>query len=141
MIDVAKWLMRRRLMAVWKRQTWIHLLSLPDFLQCVQSAIETPDAQGIYNLGDDDPLTLQDFLDTAASHWQLPRPWRLPAWLFPIAGGAVELAASLLRTPAPLTRDFIRIGMASYTMNTSRMKRELVSTLRYPSLSTGIEIL
>lgn len=141
MIEAARWLMRRRLMAVWKKPTWIHLLSLPDFLRCVQSAIEAPDAQGIYNLGDDDPQTLQSFLDQVAYHWHVPAPWRLPAWMFPLAGGAVESAASLLRSPSPLTRDFIHIGMASYTMDTSRMKRELVSSLRYPNLAAGLDIL
>ena len=66
MPDAARWLSRRRLLAVWKNPTWIHLLSLPDFLAATQATIENPDATGIYNLGDDGPLTLQEFLDRAA---------------------------------------------------------------------------
>lgn len=141
MIEAARWLMRRRLMAVWKAPTWIHLLSLPDFLACVQAAIDGDDVQGIYNLGDDQPLTLQSFLDRTAEHWGAPKPFRLPSWMFPMAGGLVEAGAALLGTAAPLTRDFIRIGMASYVMDTSRMKRELRSQLIHPTLAEGIRIL
>jgi nucleoside-diphosphate-sugar epimerase len=141
MIEAAKWLMRRRLMAIWREPTWIHLISLTDFLQCVRAAIDKPDARGIYNLGDDEPTTLQSFLDAAALHWKLPKPWRLPAWIFPLAGTATEAAASLLGTASPLTRDFIRIGMASYVMDTDRMKRELLPNLRYPTLLEGLAML
>jgi len=44
------------------------------------------------------------------------------------------LGAWLLKVPAPLTRDFIRIGMASYVSNTGRMKAELLPSLAYPDL-------
>jgi nucleoside-diphosphate-sugar epimerase len=137
MIDAARWLMRRRLLAVWRRPTWIHLLALPDWHRCVAAVLAREDARGVYNLGDDGPVTLQEFLDTAAAAWKCHRPPRLPAWTFYVAGAAVELYASVFRTAAPLTRDFIRIGMASYWGDTTRMKRELAVELEYPTLAQG----
>lgn len=141
MIEAARWLMRRHLMAVWRRPTWIHLMALPDFLRCTVAAIEKAEAHGIYNLGDDEPFTLQEFLDTVARHWGYAAPRRLPEWTFYVAAAAVELYAAVFRTPAPLTRDFIRIGMASYTGDTMRMKAELAAELAYPTLREGLVLL
>jgi hypothetical protein len=141
MIEAARWLLRRHLLAVWRRPTWIHLLSLPDFMRCVESAVTRTGIRGIYNLGDDHPLTLQAFLDAVADRWECARPWRLPAWMFPAAGALCEAAAALLDTPSPLTRDFIRIGMASYVSDTTRMRRELLPELRYSTMSEGLSIL
>ena len=141
MIEAARWLLARRLLGVWREPTWIHLLALPDFLACTQAAIEGEHVRGIYNLGDDLPVTLQEFLDRAAGHWGYPKPWRGPRWLFPLAGGMTELGAWLLNKPAPLTRDFIRIGMASYWSNTDRMKAELLDQLMYPTLKEGLKLL
>jgi predicted metal-binding membrane protein len=128
-------------LGVWCKPTWIHLISLPDFLGSVEVAMEGSAVQGIYNLGDDAPLTLQEFLDRAAAHWGTPKPWRAPAWAFYSAAWCVEAYALLFRTASPLTRDFIRIGMASYVCDTRRMRQELLPRLRYPSLREGIELL
>ena len=76
MIEAARWLLRHRLLAVWKEPTWNHLLALPDFLTCVKRAIEQENISGIYNIADDQPLTLQEFLDSAAVHWGFRKPWR-----------------------------------------------------------------
>lgn len=141
MIEAARWLLARRLLGIWPQPTWIHLLALPDFLACTVAAIEGSLVSGIYNLGDDAPTTLQAFLDTFATHCGYPKPWRAPRWSFPIAGGLTEIGAWLLNKPAPLTRDFIKIGMASYVSNTDRMKAELLSSLAYPDLQAGIELL
>jgi nucleoside-diphosphate-sugar epimerase len=141
MIEAARRLMRRRLLHIWRRPTWIHPLALPDFLAATRAAIEAPQAYGIYNLADDGPLTLQQFLDAAADRWGYPRPLRLPEWTFFTAALAVELFATVFRTAAPLTRDFIRIGMASYVADTSRMKKELLPELSYPTLEHGLALL
>lgn len=141
MIEAGRWLMAHRLFGVWRQPTWIHLLALPDFLSCTVAAIEGPQVAGVYNLGDEEPTTLQAFADTAAEYWGYPRPWRAPRGLFPLAGGATELAAWLFHKPAPLTRDFIKIGMASYVGDTSRMKAELLPQLAYPNLKSGLELL
>jgi len=141
MLDAARWLLERRLLPVWRKPTWIHLLALPDFLTCTQAAITGRDVNGIYTLGDDMPLTLQSFLDQLADHWNCSRPLRLPWPLFPLAGALVELGAAIARKPAPLTRDFIRIGRASYSGDTTRMKAELLGRMAYPTLDEGLRLL
>ncbi|MGA2137486.1 MAG: NAD(P)-dependent oxidoreductase [Verrucomicrobiia bacterium] len=141
MIEAARWLLRHRLLAVWREPTWEHLLALPDFLKAVTAAIEGAHVSGIYNVADDQPLTLQEFLDTVAAHWGYSKPWRCPRWMFPLAAASCETFASIFRTKSPLTRDFIKIGMASSVADTSRMKRELFPQLAYPSLQQGLALL
>ena len=141
MIEAARWLMARRLLGIWPQPTWIHLLSLPDFLSATRAAIENNQATGIYHLGDDKPTTLQFFLDSFAKHCGYKNPWRAPRWLFPIAGRTTEVAAWLINKPAPLTRDFIRIGMVSYVGNINRMKEDLLPELTYPSFTEGLKLL
>jgi nucleoside-diphosphate-sugar epimerase len=141
MIEAARWLLKHHLLAVWKKPTWIHLMALPDFLSCVKSAIEGKSVSGIYNLGDDYPLTLQEFLDTVAMHWGYRKPWRCPKWSFFLAGWCCEVFAKVFRSASPLTRDFIKIGMASYVSDTMRMKKELLPELFCPSLKEGLNLL
>ncbi len=141
MVEAARWLLRHRLLAVWRRPTWEHLLALPDFHAAAVAAIEGEHVSGVYNLGDDQPVTLQEFLDRVAAHWGFPKPWRLPRWCFPLAGAGCEAFAALFGTAAPLTRDFVTIGMASTWADTSRMKRELLPRLAYPSLHEGLVLL
>jgi nucleoside-diphosphate-sugar epimerase len=139
MIDYAKKLMRRRILGVWRTPTLIHLISLRDFLLATECAIRKEGVSGIYNVGDDGPLTLQTFLDRAAYHWGLKPPWRAPSFLFFWAAWCVEWYARIMGSAAPLTRDFIRIGMVPYVMDTARMRRELLPTLAYPTLEEGIK--
>lgn len=141
MIEAARRLSSRRLLGVWRKPTWIHLIALPDFLRSVEAAIEGEAVAGIYNLGDEAPLTLQEFLERSALHWGHRKPWRAPGWTFYLAALCVEAYAGIFRTPAPLTRDFIKIGMASYVMDTARMRKELLPRLLYPCLDDGIRLL
>jgi nucleoside-diphosphate-sugar epimerase len=141
MIEAARWLLRHRLLAVWREPTWEHLLALPDFLQCVRVAIDRLGVTGIYNVADDEPVTLQEFLDALAAHWGYPRPLRCPRWMLYAAAAGCEVFAGIFRTKAPLTRDFIRIGMVSSVADTTRMKRELLPALAYPTLREGLCLL
>ena len=141
MIEAARWLLQRRLLGVWPNPTWIHLLALPDFHHCVEAAVEGEDVVGIYNLGDDAPLTLQEFLDRATQHWGFRKPWRGPEWLFYAAAWWVEAYALFFQKASPITRDFIKIGMASYVSDTQRMKEDLCPHLAFPSLNEGIQLL
>lgn len=141
LIEAARTLMRWRVMAIWRRPTWVHLLALADFLNCVERAIEIPAVHGIYNLCDDQPLYLQDFLDRLARHWGYPTAWRLPEVCFTTTAVTCESIASLLRTSAPLTRDMIHMGMTSVVADTSRMKRDIAPALIYPTLAEGLAAL
>jgi nucleoside-diphosphate-sugar epimerase len=137
MIEAARWLAARRLLAVWRDPTWIQLISTPDFLRATEAAIVEPEVSGIYHLGDEQPVTLQHFLDVACEQWGCGRPYRLPLWTIMTAASVCEAAALVARTPSPLTRDFIRIGRVSYWGDTRRMRQELLPTLAHPTLESG----
>jgi nucleoside-diphosphate-sugar epimerase len=141
LIEAARRLLRYRLLAIWQKPTWIHLVALPDFLAAVLAAIENESARGIYNVCDDKPLTIQEFLDQLAGHLGCRKPWRLPEWMFYAAAVSCETIAWLFKTTAPLTRDILKAGMTSAVADSSRMKRELLPRLAYPTLDEGIALL
>src|ERR1700730_6226708 len=63
MIDAARWLAERRLLGVWRKQTLFQLISIADYLRATEVAILKPGIRGIYHVGDEQPVTLQQFLD------------------------------------------------------------------------------
>jgi len=141
MVEAARWLMQHRLLAVWRQPTWYHFLSLADFLASAAAAVRNAGIHGIYNIGDDQPATIQEFLDRAADHWRLPRPWRVPKFAVHAGAACVEFGALVLGTAAPFTRDFVRLGMVPHVMDTTRMRRELLPSLAYPTITEGISTL
>ena len=138
MIEAARWLAQRRLLGVWRQPTWIQLVSVMDYLRATTAAIEKASIEGIYHVGDERPITLQDFLDRACQVWGCARPWRLPLWTIHAAACCCEAFGLLAGRPAPLTRDFIRIGRVSYWGDTRRARAELIPELVYPDLDAGL---
>lgn len=141
MIEAARWLAGHRLLAVWPEPTGIHLVATGDFLAAAKAAALNADVRGTYHVGDEEPVTLQEFLDLACEAWGTAPPRRLPAWLIFSAAALCEVAATLLRTKSPLTRDFVRIGRVPYFGDTARFRRELVPRLAHPTVRSGIETL
>jgi nucleoside-diphosphate-sugar epimerase len=141
MIEAARWLAQRRLLCVWREPTLLQLLSVADYLRAVEAAIFKPGVRGIYHVGDEQPVTLQHFLDEACRVWGYARPWRIPLWLFYAAAAACEAFALIAGTRSPLTRDFIRIGRVSHWGDTRRAREELISELQYPALESGLSTL
>jgi nucleoside-diphosphate-sugar epimerase len=141
LIEAARRLLRYRILAIWRKPTWVHLIALPDFLVALVAAIEKESVRGVYNVCDDKPITTQEFLDRLALQFGCRKPWRLPEWTFHVAAAGVETGALLFRTAAPLTRDIIRAGMTSAVGDNSRMKKELLPVLAYPTLDEGIALL
>ena len=137
LVEGARWLARRRLLAVWRAPTWVHLLALRDAVAAVAAAIERPGVSGIYQVCDERPLRLQEFLDELAVALGGARPWRLPAWCFHAAAAATETVARVCGTAAPLNRDILRMGMTSAVADTRR-GRELLPTLSCPTLADGL---
>jgi hypothetical protein len=80
-------------------------------------------------------------LDRLACHWGYRKPWRLPPSSFFWAAKALETFAMLFRTGTPLTSDILNMAMTSVVADTSRMKRELLAELAYPTLVEGLKIL
>ena len=141
MIEAARWLAERRLLCVWPEPTIYQLLSTADYLRAVEAAIVRPGIHGIYHVGDERPVTLQQFLDEACRVWGCRRPIRMP--FFAIYAGAwlCELGATMARTPSPLTRDFVRLGRVPHWGETSRARAELIPELLYPTLESGLSTL
>jgi nucleoside-diphosphate-sugar epimerase len=137
MVDAARWLARRRLLAVWTEPTMYQLISLNDALRAIEAAIDKPGIEGIYHVGDEKPVTLQQFLDEACRIWQCPRPWRVPFWSIVAAASLCETFASVFGTKSPLTRDFVRLGRVPHWGDTRRAREELIRELEYPTLETG----
>lgn len=140
MPDGAKWFAKRRLLGVWTTPTWIHLISRDDYLEAVRAALLNDNVHGTYNLGDEGRQTLQDYLDFACKQWNCPSPWRMPEWMIYTAAKAFETASALFGVPSPLTKDFLDIGKVSYYGDTSRMRADLLPTLKYPTMKDGAEI-
>ena len=141
MIDAARWASKHHLLGIWKKPTSIHLISTIDFLNATKNAILNNHVSGVYHLGDEGMVTLQEFFDEACAHWNTHRPWRMPVWMIFTAARLCELWSAVFYTRSPLTVDFIRIGMTSYYGDTSRMRQELLPKLTYPTFREGIDTL
>jgi nucleoside-diphosphate-sugar epimerase len=141
MIDAAEWFGKHYLLGVWKKPTYIHLISKDDFLSATVAAIDNPTAQGIYHIGDEGVQTLQEFLDKTAKHKKYHKPWKMPLWMIVSAAWIFELFSLIFDIKSPLTKDFIRIGQISYYGDTKRMRKELLPDLKYKTFEDGLEIL
>jgi len=141
MIDAARWLAERRLLAVWREPTLFQLISIADYLRATEAAIFKPGIRGTYHVGDEQPVTLQHFLDEACRVWNCPRPFRTPLWSVYVVAGLCELFGAVARRPSPLTRDFITIGRVSHWGDTQRARQELIPELTYPTLKDGLSTL
>jgi len=141
MVDAARWLAERRLLCVWKQPTLYQLISSVDFARACEAAIDASHAQGIYHAGDERPVTLQEFLDTACRVWGCARPRRMPFWSIYLGAATCEAFAFVARTTSPLTRDFVRLGRVPHWGDTRRFREELLPTLIYPTLESGLGLL
>lgn len=137
MVEAARRLARRHLLGVWRQPTWYHFIQIEDFLDATAAAVLNDDVQGIYHLGDEHPITIQEFLDESTRVWELPRPWRMPWWMILAAAASCEVAATIFGTVSPLTRDFVRLGRVHHCCDTRRMREELLPRLKYPTFEQG----
>lgn len=138
MNDAALWFARHYLLGVWKKDTQIHLISKTDFQDATAMACLKPNVEGIYHIGDDGVQSLQEFLDTITTYKGYKKPWRMPVWMIMTAARFFELWSKVFNTQSPLTVDFIKIGMVSYYGDTTRMKKELLSELKYKNFEEGL---
>jgi len=140
MIDAAHRFAKHYLLGVWKKPTFIHLISKPDFVEAAVAAIKKKNVYGIYHIGDEGVQTLQQFLDDITRYKGFHKPWRMPVWMIKTAAAGFEFFSQIFGTRSPLTGDFIKIGMVSYYGDTSRMREELLSELKYKTYKEGMEL-
>jgi nucleoside-diphosphate-sugar epimerase len=141
MIEAARWLAKRRLLGVWKERTQIHLVSKDDFCAACTAAITNRAASGIYHIGDEGNVSLQEFLELACRHWGVGRPWSMPLWLIYAAAELCEFYSKITGSVSPLTRDFIDIGRVPYYSDTERMRKDLLPALKYRTIEDGLSTL
>jgi nucleoside-diphosphate-sugar epimerase len=141
MVEAARWLARRRLLCIWPEPTLCQFLSTADYLRAAEAAIVNPEVRGIYHIGDEGPVTVQQFLDEACRVWGYRRPIRVPYPAIYAAASLCEAFAIVAGTPSPLTRDFVRLGRVPHWGDTSRARKELIPQLSYPTLDTGLSTL
>ena len=140
MIDAAQWFARHYMLGVWKKDTYIHLISTTDFVDATIASILKPSITGIYHIGDEGVQTLQTFLDDITSYRGYKKPWRMPVWMIMTAARSFELFSAIFNTQSPLTVDFVKIGMVSYYGDTQRMREELLPKLTYKTYKEGIRL-
>ena len=116
-------------------------ISKDDFCASCAAAIENPDLKGIYHIGDEGKIFLQDFLSIACKEWGYPPPWKMPLPLIYTAAGLCEMFSWVSGMASPLTRDFIDIGRVPYYGDTTRFRRELLPKLKYPTIYEGVHTL
>jgi nucleoside-diphosphate-sugar epimerase len=80
LVEAARRLARISLLCVWREPTVIQLIAVPDYLRATAAAVDRDDVSGIYHVGDDRPVTIQEFLDRLCATWGYRRPWRVPMW-------------------------------------------------------------
>lgn len=140
LIEAARRLARHGLLCVWREPTVLQLIAVPDYLRAAEAAVCRHDAGGIYHVGDEQPVTIQDFLDGLCAVWGFPRPWRVPMWTVRASASLCELFALCARTKAPLTPDIIRLGRVSHWGETGRARSDLVPELVCPTFSAGLRL-
>jgi nucleoside-diphosphate-sugar epimerase len=138
MIEAARWLARRRLLCIWKEPTIYQLLATADFLRAAEAAIVRPGVRGVYHVGDERPVTIQEFLDAACVAWGCPRPRRVPFAVIEAAAWLCERGAAIMGTVSPLTGDFVRLGRVPHWGDTRRARQELIPDLVYPTFESGL---
>ena len=138
MIEAARWLAMHGLLGIWREPTPIHLISTLDFCAACTGAISHQSATGIYHLGDEGRVTLQEFLTIACQHWGYRSPRVMPLGLIYAAAWMCEFYSHITGSTSPLTRDFIDIGRVSYFGDTQRMREELLANLKFPTIKEGL---
>lgn len=141
MIDAARWFAKYHILGIWRKPTWIHLISTPDYLEATKQAIIKENINGIFHIGDEGIQTLQQFLDAATTEWGYRKPVRMNVKIIFFVARIFEIFSYLFKTKSPLTRDFIKIGMVSYYGDTHRMRNELLKELKYKNYKEGIRTL
>jgi len=85
------------------------------------AALERPAPSAVYNIVDDQPMSLAAFLDIAASTVGAPPPRTMPGWLFHLI--------------APLMAEAMSVRMP---LSNAKAKRELGWQLAHPTVSDGM---
>lgn len=118
---VARWLRRRMMLLPGGGRgvgSWIHV---EDAAAAVVTALESAPAGSVYNVVDDEPVSMYDMTSELARVLGLPRPRRVPRWLARLGGRYGGMVAN-----------------ATLRVSNDKIKRELGWTPRYPTYREGL---
>jgi nucleoside-diphosphate-sugar epimerase len=88
-LRMARW---RMALAAGAPTGYLSAIHTEDVASAAVAAIEAP--TGIYNVGDDEPLTKRDYVDAFAGAFGLPRLHLLPAWAARLASGRASVVVT-----------------------------------------------
>jgi nucleoside-diphosphate-sugar epimerase len=118
-------LLRRRLMVLPGRGrgigSWIHV---EDGAAAVVAALERAPAGSVYNVVDDEPVSMADFLGEMSRQHGLPRARSIPKWTARLGGRYGGMVAS-----------------ATLIVSNRKVKDELGWQPRYPTYREGLQTL
>ena len=140
LIEAARRLAKHGLLCVWREPTLLQLIAVPDYVRATEAAICRDDVRGIYHVGDEQPVTIQAFLDGLCDVWGFRRPWRVPMWTVRASASLCELFARCAQTRSPLTPDIVTLGRVSHWGDTRRARADLVPELVCPTFSKGLSL-
>jgi nucleoside-diphosphate-sugar epimerase len=93
-----------------------------DAAAAIVAAIERPNVSGVYNVVDNQPMPMTDFISQLAAAVAAPRPKTMPAWV-------VKLMAPLIAA----------LAGSRLVLDNSKAKRELGWTPLYPTVAEGLK--
>lgn len=120
--DVVEMVRKRKFPLVGDGSGWTSWVHLDDAASATVLAIEQR-AKGVFNIVDDEPAQVRDWLPYLAACAGAKRPMRVPRWLAKLLAG--EFAVALMTE--------------SHGFSNARARRELGWELRYPSWRLGFK--
>jgi 2-alkyl-3-oxoalkanoate reductase len=99
----------------------VPFVHVDDAAAAIVAAIEAPRPSGVYNLVDDEPISLSAFVDALSVRLGTGRPRRIPGWV--------------LRMVAPIVA---QVATARLPVANVKAKQELGWSLRYPTVTIGL---
>jgi nucleoside-diphosphate-sugar epimerase len=110
---------RRRVPLIGSGTAWWSFLHIDDAAEATALAVER--GQGVYNIVDDEPAPVRDWLPALAAMLGARPPFHVPAWLARIAAG----------------EHLVVMMTESHAGSNAKAKRELGWRPRYPSWRQG----
>ena len=122
MVDLMR---KRRLPVVGAHGATMPMVELGDAVRAVADALERAPAGRIYNVADDEPVAMDDYLTELARVVGAPAPRHVPYWLARAAGPYIATV----------------IGRAGVPMSNARIADELGWRPRYPTYREALALL
>jgi dihydroflavonol-4-reductase len=116
---------------------WVPLVHVVDVVRASLEVVRRAPSGRTYNVVDDRPLRLREFLEVIARETGVPLRRASYGMAFSLAT-LVEMASRVRGRPPKLTRDVLRLYRTSVRASNSRIKEEVGLQLKYPDPLKGL---